>query len=44
MNINVENLSKSVNMIWMSDRPRLKSHGMGPHVNAVCQISRDCVK
>jgi hypothetical protein len=41
---NVENLTKSVNRKWMSNRPEIESHGMGQCVNAVCQIPRGCDK
>jgi hypothetical protein len=34
--------TKSANRKWMSDRPEIESQGMGPHVNAVCQISKGC--
>ena len=34
----VENITKSVNRKWMSDRPEIESHDMGPRVNAVYQI------
>jgi hypothetical protein len=36
MTINVENLTKPLNRKWMSDRPEINSHSMGPRVNAVC--------
>jgi hypothetical protein len=35
LTIDVENLIKSVNRKWMSNRPEMESHKMGPHVNAV---------
>jgi hypothetical protein len=31
LTINVENLTKSVNRKWMSDRPEIESHSMGPY-------------
>jgi hypothetical protein len=40
LTINVENLTKLANRKWMSDRPEIKSHGMGPCVDAVYQVSR----
>jgi hypothetical protein len=30
LTINVQNLTKLANRKWMSHRPELKSHGMGP--------------
>jgi hypothetical protein len=44
LTINVKNLTKSVNRKWISHRPEIESHGMGPCVNAVCQILRGCDK
>jgi hypothetical protein len=44
LTINVENLTKLANRKWMSDRPEMKSHGMGLCVNAVYHISKGCDK
>jgi hypothetical protein len=33
-----------VNRKWISDKPKIESHGMGLCVNAVCQISRGTEK
>jgi hypothetical protein len=44
MAIDVENLTKLVNREWMSTRPELESHNMGPHANVVNHISRGCGK
>jgi hypothetical protein len=44
LTINVENLTKSVNRKWMSDRPEMESHSMGAYDNAVCLISTGCDK
>jgi hypothetical protein len=42
---NLTNLTiKWKNRKWMSDRPEIESHGIGPCVNAVCQTSRGCDK
>jgi hypothetical protein len=42
LTIDVENLTKSVNRKWISNRPEMVSHNMGPYVNAVNHISRGC--
>jgi hypothetical protein len=44
LTIDVENLTKSVNRKWMSNRPEMECHNMGPHVNAVNHKSRGCGK
>jgi hypothetical protein len=44
LTINVENLTKSVNRIRMSDRPEIKSQSTGTFVNAIYQISKGCDK
>jgi hypothetical protein len=44
LTINVENLTKLANGTWMSDRPDIKSHSMGPCVDAAYQISKGCDK
>jgi hypothetical protein len=44
LTINVENLTKSANRKWMSDRPEIEFYIMRPHVYDVCQISRGCDK
>jgi hypothetical protein len=44
LTIYVENLTKSENRKWMSNRPEIEPQGMGPRVNVLCQISRGCDK
>jgi hypothetical protein len=44
LTIYVENITKLVNRKWISHRPEIESHSMGPCVNAVCQILRGCDK
>jgi hypothetical protein len=44
LTIYVENLTKSVNRKWISNRPEIESQSMGPRINAVCQISKGCDK
>jgi hypothetical protein len=44
LTIYVENLTKLANRKWMSDRPEIKSYGMGPCVDAVYQITKGCDK
>jgi hypothetical protein len=43
LTIDVENLTKSVNRKWMSNRPEMESNNMGPHVNAVNHIAEKTV-
>jgi hypothetical protein len=42
--INFENVTKSKNRNWMSYRPEIEPHGMGPRVNVILQISKGCDK